>query len=339
MRLSRLESQGFTMSRRAKMADDKDAAPIDPLTEEALAWLVKLHSGEETEADWNSYHDWKAADAAHAEAAQRAERMWSRLGPALSARRTTRNITGALLLMVCLAGGGAATGAFGPLSGWLADEATGVGERRVVTLADGSTVTLDSATSLDIEYAGEERRIVLRDGQIFVSVAPDPTHPFIVEARHGTVQALGTAFNVRAYDTGARVAVTEHAVRVTYGGKSSVDVRQGEGVGYAAAGGLGRPGAVDTEDVTAWRHGEIVFDNRPLGEVAGELGRYRRGTVVFADAALKDLPVTGVFSTADTDAFFAALELTLPVRVTRLPLVTLIQRDPARGLGSPRTGE
>lgn len=318
------------MIRRAKMADEQDAAPIDPLTEEALAWLVRLHSGEETEADWNSYHDWKAADLAHAAAAERAERLWSRLGPALSVRRTPRNVAGALLLAVCLAAGTATTGAFGPLSGWLADEATGIGERRVVTLTDGSTVMLDSATSLDIEYAGEERRIVLRDGQIFVSVAKDPARPFIVEARHGTVRALGTAFNVEADDTGARVTVTEHAVRVTYGATSSVDVRQGEGVGYAAASGLGKPGAIDTEDATAWRHGEIVFDSRPLGKVVQEIGRYRRGTVVFADASLKDLPVTGVFSTTDTDAFFSALEVTLPVRVTRLPLITLIRRDTER---------
>jgi transmembrane sensor len=325
------------MNRRAKMADEQDPAPVDPLTEEALAWLVRLHSGEETEADWNSYHDWKAVNADHAQAAQRAERMWSSLGPALSSKRTPRNVAGALLIMACLAGG-AASGAFGPLSGWLADEATAIGEQRVVTLADGSTVTLDSSTSIDIEYAGNERRIVLRDGQIFVSVSPDPARPFIVEARQGAVRALGTAFNVRTDSAGTRVAVTEHAVRVTYGGKGSVDVREGEGVGYAAAGGLGKPGAVDTGDITAWRHGEIVFDSRPLGEVAEELGRYRRGTVVFTDSALKDLPVTGVFSTSDAESFFAALELTMPVRVTRLPLITLIQRDPARAIEPYKMG-
>src|SRR5690606_7134707 len=129
----------------------------------------------------------------------------------------------ALFVMACLAGGGVASGAFGPLSGWLADEATGIGERRVVALADGSSITLDSATSVDVKYAANERRIVLRDGQIFVTVAPDTARPFIVEARQGTVRALGTAFNVRAYDGGARVAVTEHAVRVAYGVTDGVD--------------------------------------------------------------------------------------------------------------------
>ena len=326
------------MTRRAKMADEKDAASVDPLTEEALAWLVRLHSGEETAADWNAYHDWKAAEPAHEEAAQRAERMWTRLGPALSKQRSSRNITGALFLAACIAGAGVAGGAFGPLSGWLADEATGIGERRTITLADGSTVMLDSATSLDIAYAGAERRVVLRDGQIFVSVTADPARPFVVEAGQGTVRALGTAFNVRAGDDGAHVAVAEHAVRVTYDGKSSVDIREGEGVGYGMSGGLSGPVVVDVRDVTAWQHGEIVFDGRPLGEVTGEFGRYRRGTVIFTDASLKQLPVTGVFSTSDTDAFFTALERTLPVRVTRLPLVTLIQRDTGRSSASGSGG-
>ncbi len=323
------------MMRRAKMANNTDVTPVDPLTEEALAWLVRLHSGEETEADWNAYHDWKAAVSAHEEAAQRAERMWSRLGPALSARRTSRNLAGALLLAVCLAGGGAASGTFGPLSGWLADEATGVGERRVVTLADGTTVMLDSATSVDVAYAESERRIILRDGQIFISVKPDPARPFVVEAAQGSVRALGTAFNVRMDSAGARVAVTEHAVRVTYKGNRSVDIREGEGVGYDAGRGLGKPGVVDIRDVTAWQQGEIVFDARPLGEVADEIGRYRRGSVVFTDATLKDLPVTGVLSTADADAFFSALEQTLPVRVIRLPFVTLVRRNDAHGAASP----
>jgi transmembrane sensor len=312
------------------MADNKDAASVDPLTEEALGWLVRLHSGEETAADWDAYHDWKAEAPAHEDAAQRAERIWARLGPALSRRRASPRVTGALILAVCLAGAGIASGTLGPVSGWLADEATAIGERRTITLADGSTVVLDSATSLDIAYADAERRIVLRDGQIFVSVKPEAARPFVVEAGEGKVRALGTAFNVRRDDGGARVAVTEHAVRVTYDGKSSVDLREGEGVAYRPRDGLGRPGAIDVRDVTAWRQGEIVFDGRPLGEVANELGRYRRGTVVFTDASLKTMPVTGVFNTADTDAFFTALEITLPVRVTRLPFITLIRRDTER---------
>lgn len=307
-----------------QMAED-DAESLDPLTEEALAWLVRLHSGEETNADWDGYHDWKLIDAPHAAAAQRAESMWSRLGPALNKKRTRRNVSSGIVLAFALAAAAAYSGAFGPPSSWLADEATGIGERRTVVLADGSSLILDSATSLDIEYGAKERRIVLRDGQIFVTVKPDAARRFVVEAEGGTVRALGTAFNVRIDDAGVRVAVTEHAVRVAYGPVKRVDIREGQGVGYARGGGIGVPRPVDPRDVTAWTHGRIVFDNKPLGDVVRDVARYQRGSVVFTDSTLKDLTVTGVLDTDDPDAFFAALELTLPVQVIQLPYLTLIR--------------
>jgi len=316
------------MGQAIEMQDD-DAAAVDPLTERALAWLVHLHSGEESEADWHAYHEWKAGAPAHAEAAARAEEMWSRIGPALKTKRTGRNIAGAIVLTVSLAGAAAYTGAFGPASGWLADEATGVGERRTVVLADGSAISLDAMTSFDIAYSAGERRIVLRDGQIFVVVKPDPRRRFVVEARGGSVQALGTAFNVRMVDSGVRIAVTEHTVRVSHGAAASVDVSQGNGVDYTREGHMSAPQPIDTDSATAWTHGELVFDNRPLGEVAKDIGRYQHGAVVFTDTSLRDLTVTGVFNTNDSAAFFDALEDALPVRVTRLPLLTIIRRREA----------
>jgi transmembrane sensor len=297
---------------------------LDPLTEQALAWLVRLHSGDETEADWNAYHDWKASAPAHGEAASRAEKMWSRIGPALKPRSTGRNVSSVIVLAVTVAGAAAYMGAFGPISGWLADEATGIGERRSVVLADGSSIMLDAATSFDIEFSQQERRIVLRDGQVFVTVKPDPSRRFVAEARGAAVQALGTAFNVRIADNDVRVAVTEHTVRVSSGAAAGVDVTQGNGIDYTREGQLGTPVRVDTDSATAWTHGELIFDGRPLGDVVRDIGRYQRGTVVFTDASLRDLTVTGVFNTADNAAFFDALEHALPVRVTRLPLLTVI---------------
>lgn len=306
------------------MSDD-DAGSLDPLAEEALSWLVRLHSGEETDEDWQRYHDWRAEKPEHLRAARQAEEMWSRLGPAL-AKRNTRKILGALVLALTMAGASAYLGAFGRPNAWLADEATGIGEQRLVKLADGSEVMLDSVTSFDVVFSPHERRIVLRDGQVYVTVQPDPKRRFLVEASGGTVQALGTAFNVRMEHDGARVAVTEHTVRVSYGAARSVDVSAGQGVDFESGRGLGSVTAVDTASITSWRHGEVVFDNQPLGSVIEDLRRYERGAVVFTDPGLKDLGVTGVFATSDSDAFFNALEAALPVRVTRLPLVTVISR-------------
>lgn len=306
------------MTRRAQ-------APLknDPLTERALSWLVHLHSGGETAQDWQDYHDWKMAHPSHAEAAARAEHVWSRLGPALKPpRRTARRAAGALAVCLVLAGAGAF--AIGSFPGWFADQATVLGEIRTVALDDGSSVVMDSDTRFDVDFTAPQRRIRLLDGQIFVTVAADPARPFIVEAGEGEIQALGTAFNIRRDGTQTAVSVTEHAVRVSLKPAEPVDVTQGHGVDYDPATGLGPPHIVDIENVTAWRRGEILFDGRPLGAVAAEMGRYRRGAIFFTDERLKQLPVTGMFSTRDVDDFFGALEQTLPVRVLRLPYLTLI---------------
>lgn len=316
------------MTRQAIEMEDDKADAIDPLTEQALSWLVRLHSGEETEADWHAYHDWKASAPDRSDAASRAESIWSRIGPALKPRKTGRNITSGIALAIGLTAAAAYMGAFGPSSGWLADEATGFGERRTVVLADGSTVFLDAATSLDIAFSPAERRITLRDGQIFVTVSPDAKRRFVVAAQGGSVQALGTAFNVRTDENGVSVAVTEHTVRVKSGASASVDVTQGNGVDYTRAGRLGIPTPVDTASATAWTNGELIFDNRPLGDVVKDIARYAGGTVVFTDTSLKELTITGVFKADDSAAFFAALEEALPVSVVRLPLVTVIRPKP-----------
>ncbi|MBN8940520.1 MAG: FecR family protein [Rhizobiales bacterium] len=310
-------------------------APLDPMTEAALSWLVRLHSGEASEQDWSDYQAWKAAGVDQRRAADRAERLWQRLGPALRPKRRSkaRGIAVAILLVAGLAGGGFAGGLFGPPGAYFADHRTALGERRTVALADGSTMELDAGTSVDIDFGADRRRLVLHAGQIFVTVTPDPARPFVVQAGRGTTRALGTAFDVRSDGEGARIVVTEHAVRVAYAGAgetATTDVAAGQQVTYAPATGLGRPEPVDTGMLTAWRRGQVIFDGRPLGDVVAELARYRRGRILITDSALRDLPVTGIFSTADADALVDALPAILPVRVWRLPGLAVIQRDPDR---------
>ncbi len=79
-------------------------APLDPRTELALEKLVHLHSGAETEADWADYEDWKAASAENRLAAERAETLRQKLGPALAPRRRGKPKSIPIVLLVLLAG-------------------------------------------------------------------------------------------------------------------------------------------------------------------------------------------------------------------------------------------
>lgn len=303
---------------------------------------MRLHSGAETARDWADYEAWQADEPGRREAAERAAKLWAMLGPALTEGRAKRKRPPGIPIVIAAALGlgllAFASGLFGPPAGFLADERTGIGERRSVTTPDGSRIDLDTSTSLDIADGG--RRITLHAGQVFVTVAADPRRPFVLRSGDGDVRALGTAFDVRRDADATRIVVTESMVDVAHpdasGATRFVTLRAGQEVAYASGAGLGQVVPADLRSRTAWRQGQLRFDERPLGEVFDELGRYRRGAVVFLDADLRGLAVTGVFATGDTEAMLDAVALLLPVKLIRLPWLTIVQRDDTRGSLGPR---
>jgi transmembrane sensor len=310
----------------------------DSLVREALRRVVFLHSGEETPQDWADFLDWKATSADHARAAGRAEEIWEGVAPALKGGqkfRSNKTVPVLLALAVALASVALVVGVFGPpAASFFADYSTATGEIRTVFLRDGSEVDLDSGTSFDI--AANERTVTLYTGQIHVAVKPDPQHPFTVVTEGGSIRALGTAFDVRRDGDRTTVVVTEHAVRVTCfhkGQLESVELAVGDMVSFGPTG-LGAARKVDVAALTAWRRGELIFNGRPLGDVVAEMDRYQRGKIIVLDDEIDRLPVTGNFETSDSVSFLKSIELALPVRVTELPGLTLIRRDPSRLLPS-----
>ncbi|MDR0277336.1 MAG: FecR family protein [Paucimonas sp.] len=310
-------------------AEDLDQ-PLPGLIDEALQWLVDLHSGSAGDHDWEQYQQWCERSAEHQSAALAAERLWERLGSALQ-RPAPRRRAGPLLglvLAIGLAGGGAWQARE---DGWLADQRTGSGERRELRLDDGSQLVLAPQTRVDIHLEGDRRTVRLYAGELFVQVAPDPSRPFEVQAANGTLRALGTAFDVRRDGKQVRLVVTEHSVRVTREGAAGPTVvRQGQALGFDADG-ISPPHEVDTASLTAWRRDRLIFDRQPLGEVLDELSRYHRGLLWVRDPALRQLPVTGLFDTRDLDAQLALLEQSLPIRIRKLPWLTVVERDEQRG--------
>ncbi|MEE1925328.1 FecR family protein [Pseudomonas sp. 148P] len=310
-------------------ADELDQ-PLPGLIDDALQWLVDLHSGTASDDDWEQYQQWCERSAEHQVAAQAAERLWERLGSALQ-RPAPRRRAGPLLglaLAIGLAGG---TAWQAREDGWLADQRTAAGERRELRLDDGSQLVLAPQTRVDITLEGSRRTVRLYAGELFVQVAPDPSRPFEVQAANGTLRALGTAFDVRRDGPRVRLVVTEHSVGVTREGAAGPTVvREGQTLSFDADG-ISTPHEVDTASLTAWRRDRLIFDSQPLGEVLDELSRYHRGLLWVRDPALRQLPVTGLFDTRDLYAQLALLQQSLPIRIRKLPWLTVVERDEQRG--------
>lgn len=318
-------------------------APTASIIAQAADWMATLHSGEATADEHSACAVWRAANPAHELAWQRMTSMGQQLRGGLqqvpptiarhalgsikrqqSRRTALKSLAG--LGTIALTGGGAWILADPlPLGQMTADHATRTGERRSIVLTDGTRVTLNTATAIDVRFDGRQRRIVLRTGEIEVITGHDAQErPFEVATRLGTLVPLGTRFTVRDvltdsgidHDNAVTVAVSEGAVSIaTKLGSTPLRLPAGSQTRFTSTA-VEPPIPIDPAS-NAWLDDMIVADRMPLTRFITELGRYRRG-VLRCDPALADLPVSGAFPLRDTDAVLALLQEALPVRTRSL---------------------
>ncbi len=200
---------------------------------------------------------------------------------------------------------------------------TALGEQRSVLLADGSRVTLNTDSRIDVDFQQNHREVRLIHGEALFEVAHDPVQPFVVRVGDALLKDLGTQFNVDMRSTGTSVTVVEGRVAVDSGRARDY------GGAQAAYGGLGAPdtlvleandrvlitpagpGApqhgVDIVPIVAWTQRQLMFEHRPLSEVAEEFNRYNKDRIDIDNAELKRQEVTGVFEANDPASFLAFL--------------------------------
>lgn len=280
--------------------DDRDASDC---SDRAIEWWVRLDRGDLSPSDLAAFRAWLASDPRNEAAFEEACDFWgswqSLPRPAVQAylaSRSSKRRRGRIW-----AGAAIATAAIALFFSfndlwilWRADIRTGVSEFRTVTLPDGSHAHLNALSALAVDYSGDGRRVSLLGGEAWFEVEEDPSRPFTVEAAGGTVTARGTAFDVATNRARTEVTVTEHSIEVAAAG-STVMVESGSQTAYGPGLPALPPYAVDSESVTSWRRGKLIFKDKPLGEVVAALGRYHRGLVFIVNANVRDRRVTGVF--------------------------------------------
>lgn len=315
-----------------KTNDDRQAT----IDDEAADWIIRLGGSPLGPEEQRRLDAWRAGSPAHEAAFRRASTLWSDLDVGSREKKTRRRrnaaaaaTAGALGCALLFAGFGAG---WIETPHWFADYATAPGEIRTVHLADGSIVDLDSRSALTIHYSTTERRIALLDGNAYFKVAPmtgNEHRPFVVAAARGTATALGTQFMVARDAYGVDTTVTEHSVRVatrtTDDVARSVVVSEGQRAHYDPDGTLGIAQSAPVAVLTAWRTGQLVFDDAPLSRVVAHLNRYRRGRILLMGRSLGDRRVSGVFSCADIDGAVTTITRELGVKtITLTRLATVI---------------
>ncbi len=194
--------------------------------------------------------------------------------------------------------------------------ATAKGEVRTISLPDGSTMTLDTDSAVEIAFAGNRRDLTLRRGRASFAVEHDASRPFSVRAGGHQVVALGTRFDVRLDPGLFQVVLVEGRVSVSAGSGEPVLLRAGQQL-VEKAGESALVSSADGGDARSWQQGMATFHDEPLSAVAAELNRYTSDRLVVRDPRLAELRVTGVFRTGDVTRFGRTLAEIYPLRLVR----------------------
>jgi transmembrane sensor len=336
----------------------------------AASWYDRMHCERVPEETRKDFDAWLAQSPHHRAAYEQIEQTWSSLhsvahDPEIlalrheTALRLTRHATlrvrpislalaatvlltlGVGLLVVVRPNSGLSS--LTAMLGWLrgheqSQYVTATGERLVVNLEDGSQVTLNTQTSLSVDFTPTERWVRLNGGQALFEVAKDRTRPFIVEVHNRRLVAVGTSFDVRLDGAQVRVTMLEGTVRVD-------DVRglhpreRQKAAGPAGAPKEASSTAVETitageqliasdrspdsirpadgERTTSWRHGQIIFDDTRLADAVAELNRYSQVKLQLDDPALADLRLSGAFATGNPRLFLEALTTYFPIQAAQ----------------------
>jgi len=317
---------------------------LDPISEQAIDWMVKLRAGTPDAALQQRFNAWLAMDRAHSQAwdnlqerlggsfntvrtldrrlpGQASEARQVLLQPQASRRDALRMIAGLGLL-----GGSLLLGSKTRLGETLlADLHTGRGQRQTFNLADGSRLSLNADSAVDLRFDEQQRLVILRHGELVIDVAPDPRRPLIVRTAEGEMRALGTRFLVIQEQDASRLVVLQHSVRARLFDGTTQVVKEGQAALLSSRSITLASG--DERRRADWLSGRLNVLDESLEQVVEALRPYHRGVVRVAPE-VRGLRVQGVFPLDDPERTLGALAETLPIRVNRYsPWLTLISKQ------------
>ncbi len=222
---------------------------------------------------------------------------------------------------------------------------TGIGQKRLIRLADGSIVHLNAQSRIIVRYTRTRREIDLLRGQALFVDTYEPDRPFIVRSRGAVVRAVGTQFDVNQLEAKTIVTVIQGKVAVAQQPRPvpvshrsrppfhyavprlrTVYLSAGEQLTVTPARHM-RPVRTNVTDAIAWTHHELIFTATDLRDVVQEFNRYNTRPLVIASPSLEDFKIDGVFSSTNPKSLIAFLQQYPGVKVTETAEDVFISRQ------------
>ncbi|KVS34190.1 FecR domain-containing protein [Burkholderia cepacia] len=319
------------------------AQPAHDELDEASAWLLRLRSGEASQAEADAFERWcadrpqaadllrdtwsslrtAATELAHEE---RAAAAWANVARRERTMRTGRRA----FIGFAVAAGASWLAVRPPMQLWpslgdiAADYHTGTGEQRSVALSSRVTVELNTQTRLDVLAASDAAHgveVVAGEAEIDAVAPPagraTPIQPVTVVAGGGRMQATVARFNVRR--TGTQVCVTCLSGTVALQHPRGARMLNADDQVVYDDRGVQPVSRIDPGAVSAWRRGMLVFNGVPLSDVIDEINRYRRGKVILRRASLGENRMQAQFPITRLDDVIDMVGRLYGAHITRLP--------------------
>ena len=315
------------------------------LRRDAAAWLARLQSRRDPEIE-QKFSRWRDRDPAHAEAFERVAASYQQAGllrysalasaparatrPARARQPTYAWAAAAALIFLFSAGIYLVLG-----SGlWTSETeavmlSTRIGEIRSVSLSDGSKVTLDTATSVEVEIGRMGRRAMVKAGRARFDVAK-AKRPFVIEAGNSIATAEDAVLDVEEFGNQARVDLLAGSAKIGESGAGGRELRlaAGETILMVSGHDVERHGLGSAPD---WTRGMLEFDGTPLAAAVELANRYSNSKILLS-AGLEGLRVTGAFRAGDARGLAGALAEAFHLTVARTPKGNLVlSRSVANG--------
>jgi transmembrane sensor len=339
--------------------------PIDPhLIETAASWASRRGEGMLSPLEESEFEAWLDASPLHARALEQVDLGWLALADAanapdlvamrggalerarrLNGRRWARHALsdrGRLVALAAMLLIAVFAGVVG-LKVMPQTYETGIGERRVVALGDGSHISLDGATEVRVRFFNNRRELWLDHGRAKFDVAHDPLQPFTVTAANRTVVATGTSFSVELVNQQIRVVLYEGSVSVLAEADqgrprplivdrqlASQALTPGrELIAPIGATPIASTAPVDPVRSRAWEGGQLMFDDEALPVAVARLNRYSSEQLVVGDDVAANMRVSGVYNAGDVAAFLDGTTRVLPLRAVQRGNQVVLSADPA----------
>lgn len=190
------------------------------------------------------------------------------------------------------------------------------GQRASVTLPDGTKVWLNSHTEIKYgsDYGIKERAIHL-SGEAYFEVAKDKTHRFVVKVGEMEVEALGTSFNVKAYEEDEELTATlfTGSIRATVGDKFFILSPNQHVLFNRESRELSVGKSFNSSYARMWRNNELAFEGETLGDIAILINRIYNVQVAFKSEEIKQYRFSGVIKNNSLDNIIEIISLTAPI--------------------------